>query len=145
MDSQSRLHIVKNCSAEQLEIILSKEGQKLCTIALQKTVEKAARGRLKRLKAAVKDSLIDQIEIAVQHLPEGYSIMLRVEKGLARVTVMRPDESEVQMWDSEDDLDYQAQLSEALILIKDESRLEQIAREEAEKEEEQPKQEPSED
>lgn len=143
MDSQSRLLIVKGCSAEQLEIILSKTGQKLCPTVLQKTVEKAARGRLKRLKKEGQDSLTAQLELAVQHLPEGYSIMLRVEKGLARVTVMRPDESEVQMWDSEDDLDYQAQLFEALILIKDESRLEQIAREEAEKEETQPKQEPS--
>lgn len=142
MDSQSRLLIVKDCSVEQLETILSKTGQKLCPTVLQKSVEKAARGRLKRLKAAAKDSLTAQLELAVQHLPEGYSIMLRVEKGLARVTVMRPDESEVQMWHSEHDLeadvDFTTQLMEALILINDESRLEQIAREKAEKEETQP-------
>lgn len=142
MDSQSRLLIVKDCTAEQLEIILSKEGQKLCPTVLQKTVEKVARGRLKKLKTTVEDSLTDKVMAAVQGLPEGYSIMIRVEKGLARVTVIRPDDSEVQMWNSEDDLeadvDFETQLTEALVLINDESRLEQIAREEAEKEEPQP-------
>jgi hypothetical protein len=142
MDSQSRLGIIKKCSADKLEIILSKEGQKLCPTTLQKTVEKAARGRLKRLKKEVKDSLAAQVESAAECLPEGYSILIHVQKGAAQVTVMRPDESEVQMWDSEDDLeadvDFTTQLMEALLLINDESRLEQITREKADKEEIQP-------
>lgn len=135
MDSQSRLGIVKQCSIPQLETILSKEGQKLCPTVIQKTVEKAARGRLKRLKTAFNESLTAHLEHAAEHLPEGYSIIIHVERGNGEIKLMRPDESEISMDDYASDTCISGQFDQAVSLALDEINAEQIAREEKEKEE----------
>lgn len=47
----------------------------------------------------LRKTFFEKLEHAAQHLPEGYSIVLHVEKGNADVQLMRPDESHLSMQD----------------------------------------------
>jgi len=69
-------------------------------------------------------TLEELIEIAAEHLPEGWQIEIRVENGSGTVTAFRPDGSEVHMDDGENDM--AQQFRDAILLARDETLAEQV-------------------
>lgn len=76
-----------------------------------------------------KRTFAEEIEYAAKHLPEGWSIVVHVEHGDATITVMRPDETEVQMHDRHVESDIEEQFQEAVQLAVNETEAAKAAKE----------------
>lgn len=60
-----------------------------------------------KMSVCIGQSLNDELDYAAEHLPEGWSIRIDVERGVGSVTAIRPDGTEVDMHDGESDLSEQ--------------------------------------
>jgi hypothetical protein len=69
-------------------------------------------------------TLEQRIDSACEHLPDGWSIRIDIERDACNVTAVRPDGTEVQMDDGE--LDIEQQVMEAINLSIDETRAEAV-------------------